>query len=80
MTGHLLCKATFTKTWGQWGFETGWHDSIQEQEKLCPMCNDGVENELHALLEFAVKYIVFSCFIKKEKLKLILQCNDEISF
>ena len=55
------------------------------------MYNDDVENDLHALLEcalyiaikhnlltkLAVKYNGF-CFTKKEQLKLILECNDQI--
>ena len=53
------------------------------------MCNDGVENELHALLEFTlysdirqtllttfvVKY-VFYCFTKEKQMELIIGCNE----
>ncbi len=72
--------------------ETGRYEGLAEDERMCPMCNNGVENELHALLDcplyddvrknmftaFAAKYIGFYCFSKKEQLKIILGCNDEL--
>ena len=69
-----------------------WKD---EEERLCSKCNhDGVENELHALLEctvytdirpslltkLAVTYIMGAIVLlkKQKQLKLIPGCNDEI--
>ena len=30
--------------------ETGRHDRIPEEIRICPLCEDGIENELHFLL------------------------------
>ena len=64
--------------------ESGWYEGIPEEARLCQMCNDGVENELHALLEcalysdirqtlltmFAIKYVFFIVLLKRSKWNL----------
>ena len=49
--GHESAMTQFRCGTAPLRIETGWYEGIPEEERLCPMCNDGVENELHALLE-----------------------------
>ena len=72
--------------------ETGRYEGLPVNDRICPVCNNDVESELHVILECPlyndVRLRLFEqiaaikngilCISKDEQLKMILACQDDI--
>jgi hypothetical protein len=72
--------------------ETGRYEGLPVESRICPICNNDVESELHVLIECPLYNEIRSqlfhkcvtnnkvmlCLSKNEQLKIILACQDDI--
>ena len=72
--------------------ETGRYEGLAVEARICPLCKNGVETELHVLLEcptydeirkdlfskLAASFNGFYVLSKMKQLSIILSCSDEI--
>ena len=89
---HRSAYAKFRSGTAPIRLETGRYESLKVEDRICPMCHMCVEDEIHVLLECNIyrdihtqllKDIVTAhpnvlVYSKREILKCILGCNDEI--